>query len=152
MTKEIYDMSPEDIQQKIEQYLPIKVKEKNKNGEVFTPIELIEEMLDKLPKEVWKNPDLTWLDPANGIGNFPMIAYTHLMKGLEDWEPDRQKRSEHIIKNMLYMVELNQVNVDVSRKIFGKDANIVCGSFLEDGWQDGLPKQFDIIMGNPPFN
>ena len=148
MTKEIYDMSPEDIQQKIEQYLPIKVKEKNKNGEVFTPIELIEEMLDTLPKEVWKNPDLTWLDPANGIGNYPMVAYTHLMKGLEDWQPDRQKRSEHIIQNMLYMVELNQVNVDVSRKIFGKDANIVCGSFLEQEF----PKQFDIIMGNPPYN
>ena len=148
MTKEIYDMSPEDIQQKIEQYLPIKVKEKNKNGEVFTPIELIEEMLDKLPKEVWLNPELKWLDPSNGIGNFPMIAYTHLMEGLEDWEPDRQKRSNHIIQNMLYMVELNQVNVDVSRKIFGKDANIVCGSFLEQEF----PKQFDIIMGNPPYN
>lgn len=152
MTKEIYDMSPEDIQQKIQQYLPVRVKEKKKNGEVFTPVELIKEMLDKLPKEVWKNPDLTWLDPANGIGNFPMIAYTHLMEGLEKWEPDRKKRSNHIIMNMLYMVELNQVNVDVSRKIFGKDANIACGSFLEDGWLDGFPKQFDIIMGNPPYN
>lgn len=148
----IQDMSPQDIQKKIEEYLPVRVEEKDKYGEVFTPIDLIEEMLDKLPKEVWKNPDLIWLDPANGIGNFPMIAYTHLMKGLEEWEHDKDKRSNHIIKNMLYMIELNPKNVGVSRKIFGKDANIYCGSFLEDEWQEGFPKQFDIIIGNPPFN
>jgi hypothetical protein len=51
------------------------------------------------------------------------------------------------------MVELNIKNIDVSRKIFGKSANIYHGSFLEDGWKDafGIDK-FDIIMGNPPFN
>lgn len=145
-------MTLEEIHATIEKYLPIKTKEKNKSGEVFTPIELIEEMLNQLPVEVWSNPELTWLDPANGIGNFPMIAYTHLMKGLEEWEPDDKKRSNHIIMNMLYMVELNQVNVDVSRKIFGDDANIFCGSFLEEDWLNGFPKQFDIIMGNPPYN
>lgn len=146
-------MSHEDIHKLIEKYLPVRVDLKNKYGEVFTPIVLIEEMLDKLPKEVWKNPDLIWLDPANGIGNFPMIAYKHLMKGLEEWEPDKDIRSNHIIKNMLYMIELNPKNVGVSRKIFGKDANIYCGSFLEDEWKIkfGVEK-FDIIMGNPPFN
>lgn len=145
-------MSHEDIHKLIEKYLPVRVDLKNKYGEVFTPIVLIEEMLDKLPKEVWSNPDLKWLDPANGIGNFPMIAYKHLMKGLEEWEPDKDIRSNHIIKNMLYMIELNPKNVGVSRKIFGKDANIYCGTFLEQEWQEGFPKQFDIIMGNPPYN
>ena len=145
-------MTPEDIHATIEKYLPIKTKEKNKSGEVFTPLLLIEEMLNQLPVEVWTNPDLTRLDPANGIGNFPMIAYTHLMEGLEEWEPNDKKRSNHIIKNMIFMVELNQVNVDVTRKIFGDDANIFCGSFLEEDWLDVFPKQFDIIIGNPPFN
>ena len=42
---------------------------------------------------------------------------------------DDKIRKEHIIKNMLYMVELQADNVIVSRKIFGKDANIFCGSF-----------------------
>ena len=141
-----------EIHDTIEKYLPIKTKEKNQHGEVFTPLLLIEEMLNQLPVDVWSNPKLKWVDPANGIGNFPMIAYTLLMKGLEEWEPDRKKRSNHIIKNMLFMVELNQVNVDVSRKIFGDDANIFCGSFLKEDWLDVFPKKFDIIMGNPPFN
>ena len=146
-------MSPEDIHKLIEEYLPVRVDCKNKYGEVFTPIDLIEEMLDKLPKEVWKNPDLIWLDPANGIGNFPMIAYKHLMKGLEEWEPDKDTRSNHIIKNMLYMIELNPKNVGVSRKIFGKDANIYCGSFVGTPHSPNFGvEKFDIIMGNPPYN
>ena len=145
-------MTLREIHDTIEKYLPIKTKEKNKNGEVFTPLLLIEEMLNQLPVEVWTNPDLKWLDPANGIGNFPMIIYSLLMNGLKYWESNDKKRSTHIIKNMLFMVELNQVNVDVSRKIFGDDANIFCGSFLEEDWLDVFPKKFDIIIGNPPFN
>ena len=39
-------------------------------------------MLDKLPPEVWTNPNLKWLDPAVGIGNFPVVVYIRLMKDL----------------------------------------------------------------------
>ena len=40
--------------------------EKKAHGEVFTAIALINMILDTLPTEVWKNPRLKWLDPANG--------------------------------------------------------------------------------------
>lgn len=30
---------------------------------------LVNEMLDKLPKDIWKNKNLKWLDPATGMGN-----------------------------------------------------------------------------------
>ena len=63
----IYEMNYDDVKNKIIEYLAVKESEKNKFGEVFTPMELIEEMLDKLPENVWKNPELKWLDPANGI-------------------------------------------------------------------------------------
>jgi len=151
----IHNMSYEDIQVKIQQYLSVREDEKNKYGEVFTPISLIEEMLDKLPKNVWKNPDLKWLDPANGIGNFPMVAYTKLMEGLKEWETSDARRSKHIIENMLYMVEINPKNVRISKKIFGPNANISCANFLEqtDKWvrDFGGVNTFDIIIGNPPF-
>jgi SAM-dependent methyltransferase len=38
-------------------------------GEVFTPPELVEEMLDRLPPDAW-HPDRTFLDPSCGTGNF----------------------------------------------------------------------------------
>ena len=40
---------------------------------------LVNEMLDKLPKEVWKNKNLKWLDPATGMGNFPIAVYLRLI-------------------------------------------------------------------------
>jgi hypothetical protein len=150
----IYTMSDKDIEEKIEQYLSVREEEKNKNGEVFTPIKIIEEMLDKLPNKVWSNPQLKWLDPATGIGNFPMIIYQRLMKGLEKWQSDEKKRSVWIIENMLYMIEINPKNVRVCKKIFGSKSNICCADFLKNS-EKCLKKfgtdKFDIIIGNPPF-
>jgi SAM-dependent methyltransferase len=39
-------------------------------GEVFTPPELVNEMLDKLPEDQWTDPSKTFIDPACGNGNF----------------------------------------------------------------------------------
>ncbi|CUW37790.1 conserved protein of unknown function (Putative phage protein Gp37/Gp68) [Magnetospirillum sp. XM-1] len=41
-----------------------------KYGEVFTPPELVNEVLDQLPASDWLDPSLTYLDPAMGTGNF----------------------------------------------------------------------------------
>jgi hypothetical protein len=142
----ISTMSPEDVEHKIIEHLTIRTEEKDKFGEVFTPSSLIHEILDQLPIEVWSNPDLSWFDPANGIGNFPMIIYTRLMVSLTKWEPNKTKRSNHILTKMLFMNELNPKNVKISRKLFGKNANITCSDFLTSEFQS-----FDIIVGNPPF-
>ena len=149
----ITKMNYNDIQNKIEEHLSIRTEEKNKYGEVFTPITLINEMLDKLDSNVWSNPNLKWLDPANGIGNFPMVVFHRLNKGLKSVIENGEERKSHIIKNMLYMIELNENNVKISQNIFGQEANIYCGSFLEDGWKDSLGvDKFDVIVGNPPYN
>jgi len=163
----IKEMTPQDIQNKIEEFLPVRKEKKDKNGEVFTPISLIEDMLSKLPNNVWSNPELKWLDPANGIGNFPMVVYQKLFEklpntyigneelNLKGYKDERGKQ-DHIIENMLYMVEIDTANVKISRIIFGPNANISCADFLEkqDKWiKDfkGVDK-FNIIIGNPPFN
>ena len=128
-------------------------------GEVFTPISLVNEMLDLLPQSVWSNPSLKWLDPANGIGNFPICVYYRLMDGLsscevlpKNIENTTHNRSYHIIKNMLYMMELDADNVSDSFKIFSSDANIIQGDFLKTDVKETLGlSAFNIIMGNPPY-
>jgi hypothetical protein len=40
-----------------------------KTGEVFTPEWLVDEMLDRLPLDLFKDPSKTYLDPACGTGN-----------------------------------------------------------------------------------
>ena len=143
----------------IHKRLTIRDKEKDEYGEVFTPIELICEMLNMLPKDVWTDPDLKWLDPANGIGNFPIIVYYKLMESLKDYKPKGKTLSQHIIEDMLYMVELNQANVRECKKIFhmvdpdAKLSHIANHDFLTFNPQkEWNIDKFDVIMGNPPFH
>jgi hypothetical protein len=156
----IIGMKSDEIKKLIEDNLTIKKEEKDKFGEVFTPPELINEMLDRLPPEVWSNPELKWLDPANGIGNFPMIVYERLIKELPsnyknskgDGYTDLPSKQKWILEHMLYMVEINPKNVKISKKIFGDNVNIVCGNFLTmDMKKEFGVEKFDIIIGNPPF-
>lgn len=141
----------------IRTYLIPEQKDKKDFGEVFTPLELVCEMLSKLPKKVWSDPSLVWLDPANGIGNFPVIVYYKLMDGLKKVFPNEAKRSKHIIEKMLFMIELNPVNVSICKKIFkmldsDSKPNIYTGNFLEERKKmNYLPSKFDVIIGNPPY-
>ena len=103
----------------INNFLNVKEREKHLFGEVFTNIELILEMLDKLPNKVWNNPNLIWLDPANGIGNFPIIIYYKLMEGLKNIKgfTNNKYRSKHIIEKMIFMVEINPSNIKICKRL-----------------------------------
>jgi hypothetical protein len=147
-----------DLLQEITKQLAPKEMEKKLLGEVFTPLDIVEEMLDTLPSNVWSNPDLKWLEPGSGLGNFTICVFYRLMDGLKKVIPDAAKRERHIIENMLYMAELNTANVHICKSIFkdkknGNVVNLFQGDFLEldtkDTW---VIDKFDIIIGNPPFS
>lgn len=148
----IGDLSEEEIREYVQERSTMTNSHKNKDefGEVFTPLELIDEILDNIPGHVWKNPDARWLDPAAGMGNFPAIVYCRLMKSLEYKIPHVQERKTHILSKMLFLVELNSVNVRHIRKLFGStNQNIKHGDFLDPSTE--LAGSFDVILGNPPF-
>ena len=142
----------EEISEFFKKNLEINEKKKEKFGEVNTPEVLIQDMLDKIPSNVWKDPMKKWLDPATGIGSFHIFVYERLVKSLESWEPNIKKRHNHIIENMLYMCEINPENVKKAKKIFGEKTNIQKCDFLDSKYPDFEIKTFDIILGNPPFN
>lgn len=150
----IRNMSYSEIMSLVDINKPVRKAEKNQFGEVFTPLKLINDMLNQLPHNIWSNPHLKWLDPACGIGNFPIVIFARLDDGLRKKIPNANNRKSHIIRNMLFMVELNKTNYNEARKIFGRDANIFNGSFLEDGWQKlfGVNNHYDVAVGNPPYN
>jgi hypothetical protein len=143
---------PDKLLEYINDNLAPKEKERKEKGEVFTPISIVEEMLDKLPNHVWSNHDYKWLDPAVGIGNFPICVYLKLMEGLKSWEPNEEKRRKHILEKMLYMVEISKKSIMILNKVFCGDKyklNIYPKSFLEDAYN---LNPFDVIMANPPYN
>ena len=148
--------NPKELLELINDCLKPKEVEKKENGEVFTPIKLVNDMLDKLPIEVWKNKNLKWLDPCCGMGNFPIAVYLRLMEGLKDEVKDMKERKKHILENMLYISELNKKNVLVCKQIFDINneykLNIYEGDSLKvDYYKEFKIKQFNIIMGNPPY-
>jgi hypothetical protein len=131
--------------------------EKDKLGEVFTPPELIQELCDHLPHEVWSDPRLRWLDPAAGTGNLFSIVYHRLDAGLRTWQSDDTSRRRHILGSMLHQVEINPEHVATLRGRFGPEAHITGADFLQEGPVGGFgsdtgeePK-FDVIIANPPY-
>ena len=92
--------SPKELLEFLSGNLKPKSVEKKKFGEVFTPLSLISEMLDHLPNEVWSNPNLKWIDPANGMGNFPIAVYLRLMEGLKEQIPNEKgEKTVILLKN-----------------------------------------------------
>ena len=188
--EEKYPVHVEKVLDYIKEHLTPKLAERHKYGEVFTPMSLVNEMLDTLPSEVWKDKTLTWLDPANGMGNFPIGVFLRLFYGFRTKEgkyvgitnegageagvvynPGLTKvisnddvRRKHIVKDMLFMVELNSKNNTIAKNLFKKlapgieEPNIIqmhrTNGFLEDvdmKFPNGTVNTFDIVMGNPPF-
>ncbi len=144
---------PETIRNIIQEELAPKEKEKRLYGEVFTPLEFVNKMLDEIPSSFWKNDNLTWYDPCCGIGNFPIVIYFRLMSSLKPIISNESKRSQHIIENMLFLNELNKTNVQECRRIFkliepNATLNLTNNNFLTSQSKT----HFDIIVGNPPYN
>jgi hypothetical protein len=84
-----------------------------KNSEVFTPLCLVDRILANFPDKIWFDPTNTWLEPSCGEGNFLILVLKKLMSCLEEWQPDNNKRHEHIIERMLFGIDLMQDNVDI---------------------------------------
>lgn len=103
---------------------------KEKYGEVETPVCFVEEMLDILPSGLYKDGTKKWLDPGAGKGVFSLSLLRR-----------------NINRENLYLVECNPKNIDILKDNL-KGCKIIEGDFLK--WE--IPMQFDVIVGNPPFN
>jgi hypothetical protein len=87
-------------------------------GEVFTSLELVDEMLSKLPEEVWA-PDKTFLEPSCGDGNFlvRIVAW-------KIWKGSTAKQA----LETTYGVDMMPDNVSDSRR------RIIANAFMAEQW------------------
>ena len=149
-----------EVVKMLREYVKVSDVEVKKYGEIMTPIELVEEMLDTLPHTAWMNPNLKWLDPCNGVGTFISVVVQRLMKGLEWTIPNEEERYKHIMENMIYVCELQPKNVFLYMYAFDPEdkyaLNIYNGSYLTEGFNKHMldlgVEKFDVIVMNPPYN
>ena len=103
-----------------------------------TPISCVEEMINKIPEDFWKNENIKILDPCCGCGNFPFVIYFKLKKYHE---------KAHILSNMLYFNDTNTDRLNVLKNIFNYKLNIYNQDFLKFDCKN----KFDLIVANPPY-
>lgn len=107
------------------------------SDEVFTPPELVNQMLDLLPASLFSDKNSTWLDPACKSGVFLREIAKRLDKGLETQIPDLQTRINHIFTKQLFGLPITELTALLSRRSLycSKKANgeySVCTAFKND--------------------
>ena len=133
---------------KLEKLFPYLKGIKN-DTDIFTPFKLVEEMLDKLPSEIWADPNKKFIDISCGRGTFLICIYNRLFAGLANVIPDEEKRKNHIIHNQIYGIDIDKINVLLSKKYLLGCSNITCDDSLKHNYND---MKFDVVIGNPPYN
>lgn len=86
------------------------------NDEVFTPPEVVNNMLDMLPKEIWSDKNAKFLDPGCKSGAFLREIAKRLLNGLKDEIPDLQQRIDNIFQKQLYGIAITELTSLLSRR------------------------------------
>ena len=95
------------------------------NDEVFTPPDIVNQILDQLPKEIWSDESVTFLDPVSKSGVFLREITKRLLDGLEDKIPNIEQRLEHILKKQVFGIATTRLTSQISRRTLycSKNAN-----------------------------
>jgi len=106
-----------------------------------TPIDCINEMIDKIPIELWKRDKLLIMDACCGNGNFSIAIYNKLNK--------YHKKNE-ILEGIIEFNDINEERLRNVKKIFKNDEyqlKIIKDDYLEYK----TSKRYDLIVSNPPY-
>jgi len=123
------------------------------SDEVFTPPQLVNQILDLLPGNIWCDKNAKFLDPFCKTGVFLREMAKRLDTGLEKVIPDRQERINHIFSKQLFGISITELTSLLSRRSVycSKTANgrySVCETFdnpqgnvrfvrIEHTWENG---------------
>lgn len=112
------------------------------NDEVFTPPDVVNQMLDLLPQELFSDPNTTFLDPACKTGVFLREIAKRLLVGLQDKIPNLQERIDHIFHKQLYGIAITELTSLLSRR------SLYCSKYPNGEYSIS---HFDTAEGNIRF-
>ena len=139
---------------------------KYSNSEVITPLNIVKDMVDLLPADVF-NPDTKFLDPAVKSGRFLAEIYRRLFDSSLLSHMNEADRKEHILKNQLFGIATSAAAAAIVRKQLYADATIAGNIVYVDRYltlmtdkgtdfrklieKEFGQMKFDVVIGNPPY-
>jgi hypothetical protein len=125
--REIYSIAPaKKLRELLEKHFISTIDEKKDNGEVPTPVTLVDVMLNRIPVEFWKTPQKVF-EPCCGKGNFVLGVFDKFYKGLENMYPDETERCRVIMTECIYYADLTALNVFITTEIMKCHVQSYCG-------------------------
>lgn len=113
------------------------------NDEVFTPPSVANKMLDALPQELFRNPNVKFLDPACKTGVFLREIAKRLIAGIADKIPNLEERCNWIFKNQLYGLAITELTSLLSRR------SLYCSKYANSPFAIA---RFEDVSGNIKFH
>ena len=110
------------------------------NDEVFTPPSTVNKLLDLLPKKIWLDEKVKFLDPTCKSGVFLREIVKRLNKGLENKILNIEKRISHILSNQVYGIANTELTSLVSRR------SLYCSKYADS--KNSITKIFNTRNGN----
>jgi len=144
MSKIIIDIdisSFEEIKQYYDEVLNTDKSTYKSSNDEPTPINCINEMINKLPNELWEKKDLTILDPCCGNGNFSIPIIFKLLQYHD---------KKTILEQILEFNDINENRLENVRNIFSnKKYNLQITNHDFITFKNN--KKYDLIVANPPY-
>ena len=106
-----------------------------------TPMLCVEELVQSIPTDFWKQPNLKILDPCCGNGNFGVHLYHKLIA---------HHSSKDILEKILEFNDINETRLNNVRSVFNNDEyqlQITTNDFLNTDYS----QLYDLIVANPPY-
>lgn len=163
---ELYtNATPKEYRSLIEKHYLPSDKERAENAEVPTPVKLVDEMLNKIPSNIFENLNKI-LEPCCGKGNFVLGIFDMFYNGLIDKYEDTQLLCKDIIEKCLYFGDLESNNVFFTKQLLIchaqsytgiRETNYKFNSFVGDTLNNSLEEiwlcnYFKAVIGNPPYS
>jgi site-specific DNA-methyltransferase (adenine-specific) len=113
------------------------------SDEVFTPPQLVNQILDQLPVDLWSEKNITFLDPGCKSGVFLREIAKRLDKGLDNEIPNRQERINHIFKTQLFGLAITELTALLARR------SVYCSKIANGKYS--ICEEFTDVNGNIRF-
>lgn len=128
------------------------------SSDTITPLTLVNELIGKLPNELFTSTTNKFLDPTCGTGTFIFALIERCYNALQTIIPDENERILNIL-NRIYGFDTNKILMNSVRKriedfllikfgIVGANLHLYNEDVLTYNF-NGM--KFDVIVGNPPF-